>query len=103
MALCCMQILGWVCASNGDESVRFACSHALAALAADPGPAGLAIARAWFGELLVHLTLNVKTHASIRQVRLLTHAATWQKPLASVRLKMRLQSPWASSAAPDAA
>ena len=57
-----------MCAADSDESVRFACSSALAALAADPGPAGLRVARAWLGELLVQLTHNVKAHHSIRQV-----------------------------------
>lgn len=65
-----MQILGWVCAADCDESVRFACSAALGALAADQGNAGLRVARAWLGDLLIQLTHNVKAHHSIRQVAL---------------------------------
>ena len=49
--------------------LRFACADALTALASDSGEVGLGIARAWLGDLLVHLSRNVKAHHSIRQVR----------------------------------
>ena len=49
--------------------LRFACADALAALAGDSTEVGLGIARAWLGDLLVHLTRNVKAHHSIRQVK----------------------------------
>ena len=49
--------------------LRFACADTLAALACDSTDVGLGIARAWLGDLLVHLTRNVKAHHSIRQVK----------------------------------
>ena len=48
--------------------LRFACADALTALASDSTEVGLGIARAWLGDLLVHLSRNVKAHHSIRQV-----------------------------------
>ena len=64
-----MQILGWLCEDSCTAMLRFACADALAALAADSTDVGLGIARAWLGDLLVHLTRNVKAHHSIRQVK----------------------------------
>lgn len=64
-----MQILGWLCEDSCTAMLRFACADTLAALAGDSTDVGLGIARAWLGDLLVHLTRNVKAHHSIRQVK----------------------------------
>lgn len=65
----CVQILAWLCEDSCSPMLRFACSDALSSLASDGTDVGLGIARAWLGDLLVHLTRNVKAHHSIRQVR----------------------------------
>ncbi|CAK0785443.1 hypothetical protein CVIRNUC_008652 [Coccomyxa viridis] len=62
------KILGWLCEDSCTAMLRFACADTLAALAGDSTDVGLGIARAWLGDLLVHLTRNVKAHHSIRQV-----------------------------------
>ena len=64
-----MQILAWLCEDSCSAVLRFACANALAALAGDGTDVGLGIARAWLGDLMVHLTRNVKAHHSIRQVK----------------------------------
>ena len=66
----CMQILGWLCDDSCSAMLRFACADALTALASDSTEVGLGIARAWLGDLLVHLSRNVKAHHSIRQVHM---------------------------------
>ena len=73
-----MQILGWLCEDSCTAMLRFACADTLAALAGDSTDVGLGIARAWLGDLLVHLTRNVKAHHSIRQVIIATHV--WSRP-----------------------
>ncbi len=68
---------------------------ALTALASDSTDVGLGIARAWLGDLLVHLTRNVKAHHSIRQVRhikqacpLLYRTVLWSHLCCCTGLKM---------------
>ena len=68
LACACVQILAWLCEDSCTAMLRFACADTLAALAGDGTDVGLGIARAWLGDLLVHLTRNVKAHHSIRQV-----------------------------------
>ena len=63
-----MQILAWLCEDSCSAMLRFACADALTALASDSTEVGLGIARAWLGDLLVHLSRNVKAHHAIRQV-----------------------------------
>lgn len=63
-----LQILEWLCSDECEESLRFACAGALAALAADNGPGGLDVACAWLGDLLIYLTRGVVTYQSIREV-----------------------------------
>lgn len=64
-----VQILVWLCEDSCSTVLRFACADALSSLASDSTDVGLGIARAWLGDLLVHLTRNVKAHHSIRQVQ----------------------------------
>ena len=64
-----VQILAWLCEDSCSAMLRFACADSLSALASDSTDVGLGIARVWLGDLLVHLTRNVKAHHSIRQVQ----------------------------------
>jgi hypothetical protein len=68
------QILQWLCSKETGEPLRYACAQALGALAADSGPAGQEVARAWLGDLLIYLTLDAKTHQSIKEVCSRSHA-----------------------------
>ncbi|CAL8471570.1 g11112 [Coccomyxa elongata] len=62
------RILEWLCSDECEESLRFACAGALAALASENGPGGLDVACAWLGDLLIYLTRGVVTYQSIREV-----------------------------------
>ena len=71
-----LQILEWLCSDGCEESLRFACAGALAALASDNGPGGLDVACAWLGDLLIYLTRGVVTYRSIREVLLALQSHT---------------------------
>lgn len=90
-----VQILAWLCEDSCSAVLRFACADSLSALASDSTDVGLGIARAWLGDLLVHLTRNVKAHHSIRQVRhikqacpLLYRTVLWSHLCCCTGLKM---------------
>ncbi len=64
-----LQLLSWLVIgkeSQGGEQSSVAA--ALQELASTPGSKGLSVASAWLGELVVALSLNVKTYSSIRVV-----------------------------------
>ena len=69
-------MLAWLCADSCSTMLRFACADTLTALASDSTEVGLGIARAWLGDLLVHLSRNVRAHHSIRQVHSMQHFRT---------------------------
>jgi hypothetical protein len=63
-----LQLLRWVCDPRTDNPLRVALGSSLATLAAAPGPEGLLVASTWLGELLVHLSLDVRAYNSLRPV-----------------------------------
>ena len=54
--------------SGSEEALRHAAGTALAALASAPGSAGLHVAHAWLGELLIYLSRAVRPYEAV-QVR----------------------------------
>ena len=55
-------------AADAEETLRHAAGTALAALASAPGAAGLHVAHAWLGELLIYLSRAVRPYEAV-QVR----------------------------------
>ncbi len=65
-------------AADAEEALRHAAGTALAALASAPGAAGLHVAHAWLGELLIYLSRAVRPYEAV-QVRLFcqVHRLLW--------------------------
>ena len=67
-----LQLLSWLCISKDSQGAeRSNVAAALQELALAPGSKGLGVASAWLGELVVTLSMNVKTYSSIRAVSIL--------------------------------
>ena len=55
--------------SGSEEALRHAAGTALAALASAPGAAGLHVAHAWLGELLIYLSRAVRPYEAVQVQR----------------------------------